>query len=195
MKIFSIGYLFAFSLLFASHQSNAKSIDLSNLTDPTGVYNVAFCARPSPDTAGKPGHAFVAYSHAAPNGDRDFVSIGHTLGAGVGPVSATWSYFGSPVSGLLKEERYTSIKQNCLDVVVNKADFNKARALAEDPLFKLGLTVQTGTVFEAYKLGLDDCMTFLISVAETLKSKGLKIPARGATELPMAYIVRFIAAN
>jgi hypothetical protein len=194
-KILVSGCFLALSFLTTSHQSNAKAIDLSNMTDPTGVYNVAFCVRPSPDATGKPGHAFVAYSHAKPNGDRDFVAIGHTVGAGVGPVSASWSYFGSPVSGLLKEERYTSIKQNCLDATVNKADFIQARALAEDPLFKLGLTAQPGTVFEAYKLGDSDCMTFLTSVAETLKSKGLKVPARGATELPMAYMVRFVAAN
>jgi hypothetical protein len=80
-------------------------------------------------------------------------------------------------------------------VTVNKVDFDRARALAQDPLSKLGLTAQPGTVFQAYKLGLDDCMTFVISVAETLRSKGLKVPAREATELPMAYMVRFIAAN
>jgi hypothetical protein len=194
-KTFLSGCFLASLSLFASHQLKAKEIDLSNMTDPTGVYNVAFCARPSPDVTGKPGHAFVAYSHANPNGDRDFLAIGHTVGAGVGPASAGWSYFGGPVSGLLKEERYTSIKQNCLDVTVNKADFNQARALGEDPLFRMGVTAQPGTVFEAYKLGLDDCMTFLISVAETLKSRGLKVPVRGATELPMTYIVRFIAAN
>ncbi|WP_316228260.1 hypothetical protein [Bradyrhizobium sp. SZCCHNR1039] len=195
LKTFLVGCFLAFLCLIAPHQLKAKEIDLSNMTDPTGVYNVAFCARPSPDSSGKPGHAFVAYSHANPDGDRDLVAIGHTVSAGVGPVSAAWSYFGDSVSGLLKEERYTSIKQNCLDVTVNKNDFNQARALAEDPLFKMGLTAQPGTVFEAYKLGLDDCMTFLISVAETLKSQGLKVPTRGATELPMAYIARFIAAN
>jgi hypothetical protein len=111
-KLFSTGCFLASSFLTAPHPSNARAIDLSNMTDPTGIYNVAFCARPSPDTTGKPGHAFVAYSHARPNGDRDFVAIGHTIGAGVGPVSASWSYFGSPVLGLLKEEHYMSIKQN-----------------------------------------------------------------------------------
>lgn len=193
-KTVAFGYFLAFSLV-ASNPSCAKEIDLSNMTEASGDYNVAFCARPSPDSSGKPGHAFVSYSHVQPNGNRDFTAIGHTVGAGVGPVSAAWSYFGSPVSGLLKQERYTSIKQNCLDVRVNKTDFDNARALAADPLFKLGLTAQPGTVFEAYKLGADDCMTFMISVANTLKSKGLKVPARGATELPMAYVVRFIAAN
>jgi hypothetical protein len=175
--------------------STAKTIDLSTRTDVTGVYDIAFCARPSLDSTGKPGHAFVSYSHATNAGNRDFMAIGHTIMAGTTPVNAAWSYFGAPVSGLLKPEVYTSIKQNCLDVQVNLEDFQRARALADDPLHKMGLTAQDGTVFEAYKLGEQDCMTFLIAVAHTLETRGLKVPTRGSTELPMTYIARFIAAN
>jgi hypothetical protein len=173
----------------------AKELDLSTMDDPTGVYNIAFCARPSPDASGKPGHAFVAYSHAAPGKDRDFVAIGLTVGADVTPAAAIWSYFGSPVSGLLKEERYTAIKQNCLDVKVNKDDFNHAKALAADPLATMGLTPQEGTVFEAYKLGGEDCLAFMMKVATILKPRGLNVPSRGAAELPMNYMLRFISAN
>lgn len=176
-------------------ESLGKTIDLSNMTDATGLYNIAFCARSSPDPSGKPGHAFVSYSHQTPSGDRDFVSIGHTVSAGTSVGSGIWSYFSHPIPGLLKEEMYTSIKQNCLDVVVNKSDYQAAWALAQDPLHKMGLTAQEGTVFQGYKLGAEDCITFLMAVAQTLKPRGLKVPARGNTELPLAYIARFIAAN
>jgi hypothetical protein len=54
-----------------------------------------------------------------PGGDREFLAIGHTVGADVTPAMAIWSYFGSSVSGLLKQELYTSIRQNCLDVQVD----------------------------------------------------------------------------
>jgi hypothetical protein len=67
--------------------------------------------------------------------------------------------------------------------------------LGDDPLKRLRLTATEGTVFQAYKLGSQDCMNFLISVAQTLKSRGLKVPDRGATERPTAYVKRLIDAN
>jgi len=173
----------------------AKEIDLRVMTDQSGDYDVAFCARPSPDTTGKPGHAFVSFSHVQASGDRDFLAIGHTVGADVSPAKAIWSYFGSPVSGLLKEERYTAIKQNCLDVNVNKADYDRAKAFTADPLAQLGISATDGVVLEAYKLGSDDCMTFLIDVANSLKSRGLHVPQRNSGELPMAYVQRLSDAN
>jgi hypothetical protein len=123
------------------------------------------------------------------------MAIGHTLASGTSAARATWSYFGAPVQGLLKEELYTSIQQNCLDVLVSQEDFQRARALSADPLHKVGLTAREGTVLESYKLGEQDCMTFLIGVARMLESKGLKVPVRGVTELPMQYITRFVSAN
>ena len=186
----------AFLIVNLSAQTSlAKTLDLSTRSDPSGIYNVAFCARPSPDTTGKPGHAFVSYSHQGLDGDRDFLAIGHTVAAGTGAISATWSYFGDQVSGRLKEEVYTSIKQNCLDVQVNQEDFARARALANSPLTALGLSDPEGSVLQAYKLGADDCMTFLIDVANTLKSAGLKVPSRGSRELPEAYVARLVSAN
>jgi hypothetical protein len=156
----------------------AKEIDLRTMSDQTGDYDIAFCARPTPDATGKPGHAFVAFSHQLPNGERDFLAIGHTVGADVTPAKAAWSYFGSPASGLLKEERYTAIKQNCLDAQVNKKDYDRARAFTANPLAQLGIAPADGVVLEAYKLGADDCMTFLIDVATSLKASGLTVPQR-----------------
>jgi hypothetical protein len=187
--------LFLFLAVTVSLGARAKEIDLSTMSDPAGIFNIAFCARPSPDATGKPGHAFVSFSHMPHGGQRDFLAIGHTVSAGVGAGEATWSYFGSPVSGVLQEEKYTSIKQQCLDVQVNKTDYDQARALTTPALQLMGITRPGGTVFQAYKLGAEDCMTFMIKVANVLKPRGLNVPARGATEAPMAYMQRFIMAN
>lgn len=173
----------------------AAELDLSNRSDPAAVYNVAFCGRPSPDSTGKPGHAFVAFSRKPHGGERDFLAIGHTVAASTGAVEATWSYFGEPVPGLLKEELYTSVQQNCLDVTVNKEDYEAARSLTVSPLETMGVIPAGTPVFEAYKLGESDCMTFVMAVAGVLEPRGLRIPDRGATEFPMAYIQRLIDDN
>jgi len=188
-------FIFAYAMLVGNGGAKAKEVDLRTMSDPTGEYNVAFCSRPSPDTTGKPGHAFVSYSHVLPGGNREFLAIGHTVGADVTPAKAIWSYFSDPVSGLLKEELYTSIRQRCLDVQVDKSDYDRARARASNALALLGIVPADAIVLEAYKLGAEDCMTFLIDVANSLKSKGLNVPARQAGELPMPYVQRLSDAN
>lgn len=189
-----------FTLVFCltisiSARAAAKEIDLTNISDPSGIYNIAFCARPSPDATGKPGHAFVSFSHLPHGGKRDFLAIGHTVAAGVDPAEAVWSFFGTPVSGVLGEEKYTSIKQQCLDTEVNKVEYDQARALAKPALDLMGIAQPGNTVFQAYKLGDEDCMTFMMQVANILKPRGLNVPPRSAGETPMLYIERFIEAN
>lgn len=173
----------------------AEELDLSTRTDADAAFDIAFCARPSPGDKGKPGHAFVAFSRKPHDGERDFLAIGHTVSASETAASSAWSYFGSPVSGLLKEELYTSVEQNCLVVTVNSEDYEAARQLADAPLHQMGIVEQDTPVFQAYRLGEEDCMTFMISVAETLTPRGLQVPARQSTELPMDYMQRFIGAN
>lgn len=177
--------------------ASSKDIDLRTMSEASGVYDVAFCSRSSPGLSGEPGHAFVAFSHKPPDAERDFLAIGLTVTAGVTPTAAalSWFYWGKPISGRLKEELYTDIRQNCLNVGVDKQDYDRARALADDPLQKLGVTQAPGIIFEDYKLGQEDCMTFLTAVARKLESKGLKVPQRGSTELPMHFVQRFIDAN
>jgi hypothetical protein len=173
----------------------AKEIDRSTRSDPAGIFQIGFCARPSPDTFKKwPGHAFVAFSHQKPSGQRDFVAIGHTITAGVTPAQAIWSVVGAPVSGVLKEELYTSAMQNCLVVKVDKEDYDRAFELTKSPLQKMGLSA-IGPVLEGYKLAADDCMAFMIAVANTLSRKGIVVPARAATELPIDYMRRLVTAN
>ncbi|MFQ8433812.1 hypothetical protein [Amaricoccus sp. W119] len=125
----SMALVAASALSLSGAGLGAAELDLSNRSDPKAVYSVAFCARQSPDSTGKPGHAFVALSCKPHGGERDFLAIGHTIAAPTGAVEATWSYFGEPVPGLLKEELYTSVQQNCFDVTVNKEDYEFARRL------------------------------------------------------------------
>ena len=180
--IFGIGII----AILAAGPLPAKEIDLSTRSDPDAEFDVAFCARPSLGATGKPGHAFVAFSKKPHNAQRDFLAIGHTISATESAISAAWSYFGEPVSGLLKEELYTSVEQDCLVVAVNKEDYETARRLTESPLSQMGLAAPDMPVFQAYGLGEQDCMTFMIDVATVLASRGLKIPARQATERAIA---------
>lgn len=46
----------------------------------------------------------------------------------------------------------------------------------------------------AYTLGSNDCVGFMVGVARSFGSQ-LKIPVRGATELPLTYLRNFIEAN
>lgn len=194
--LFTLCGTFCLSII-CSTPGFAKIIDLRNASDIAGDYELGFCARPSPDTfKSLPGHAFVSYSHVPTKGQRKFLSIGHTVPSGTSPASATWSYFGKPVEGYLKEEIYTSSMEQCLRVKVNKGDYDTAYGLTINPLQSMGISVPKDMpVFQSYKLGGNDCMEFLIKVANTLKAKGLKVPERAATEFPIPYIVRFINSN
>jgi hypothetical protein len=182
--------------------SIAQQIDLRIRSDHTGdQYEVGFCGRPSPPGEKiphtLPGHAFVMFSHWSTSGKRTFLSIGHTISPGTSRVEAAWSFFGSPVSGYLSEERYTSVRQKCLTAKVNKREYDMAYSLTKSPLEKLGLYLKGSPVLEAYTLGANDCLSFIIDVAKTLQAAGLslKVPGREKTELPLTYIQRLIDMN
>lgn len=174
----------------------AKTIDLRRMSEASGEYQISFCARPSPDApAGLPGHAFVAFSTRAAGGNWTFHSIGRTVTVGTSPANAAWSYFGDPVSGALKAEIYTSAMQTCLTAQVNSNDYNAAEALSQNPLAQYGLGLPTDPVFEFYKLGEDDCISFLVDVASVLKRSGLKVPTRHALDTPIEFVEALKVAN
>lgn len=176
--------------------SLGASVDLRTSSDVSGEYEIGFCARPSQDAVKRlPGHAFVSFSFRTPDGKRTFTSIGHTVQLGVPPTTAAWSYFGDSVSGYLAEEKYTSAMESCLVAKVNRAEYDKGFALTKNPLASMGVVPTDVAVLQAYKLGADDCVSFMISVANVLVPRGLKVPQRGATELPLQYMQRFIASN
>lgn len=163
----------------------------------TADYEIGFCSRPSPDTVKNlPGHAFVSFSSTNGNGTRDFLAVGRTIPNGSATV-AVWSYFtGEPVAGFLGQERYSSGLQECLRVKVNRVSYEAARGLTESPLKALGIADLANTpVLQAYTLGSDDCIGFVIAVARTLQSRGLKVPDRRLTDTPESFIERMKQAN
>lgn len=172
----------------------AKTLDYSNISDPTGEYEVALCARPSPGTLKNlPGHAFVSFTHTNNAGQISVKSIGHTTD--VGALPALLSYFGTPVSGYLSEEKYTSSMEQCLRIKVNKVHFQRALSHIENPLYKLGIVDKNDPVLRNYSLGVNDCMNFMVEVAKELTSLGLKLPDRKETERPLNYLERVLKAN
>ena len=169
-----------------------KRINLANKSDLAGTFELGFCARPSPSSAkGWPGHAFVSFSQKSPEGARTFSAIGHTVAPGVGLAKAGWSLFGSPVPGILKEENYTSVMEECLIVEVNKEDFDKALGMSKSPLEKAGLKI-SGPLLEVYVLGAEDCVAWMIGIANLIRPKGLKVPERKMAESPMPYMRRLV---
>lgn len=184
----------SFLILAYLNSVEAKTLDFSNISDPTGEYEVALCARPSPSTPKNlPGHAFVSFTHTNNTGQVSVKSIGHTTN--VGALPALLSYFGTPVSGYLSEEKYTSTMEKCLRIKVNKPDFQRALSHTENPLYKLGIGDKNDPVLRNYSLGENDCMNFMVEVAKELTSLGLKIPDRKRAEKPLNYLERVLRAN
>jgi hypothetical protein len=172
------------------HAAPHMEIDLRTMSDPAGDHSISLCARTSP-TGNVPGHAFVVYSIKPPGKDRRILSLGFTTSSG--PAKAVLSYKGwlTTADGYLGEERYTSINEECLVVHIDKSVFDQAWNLAY-PLASIpGLADLRLTA--AYTLSANDCMTFMSNVASALK--GVKVPFRGETELPLAYVRRLIDAN
>lgn len=168
--------------------------DLRNQTDSTGEYSISLCSRPSPGPAGLPGHAFIAYSHLPPGGSpRKFLALGFTTAAG--PIEGLLSFSSrlATPQGFLGEEMFTHVKENCLVLLVNQADFERAYALATP--YGAIPRLQDLRYMARYSLGTNDCMTFAISTAKLFEGKGVKVPARGPLETPQAYVRRLIDAN
>lgn len=184
-----------FLVLCLSLSASAKTIDLRNKTDVDGgVREVSFCARPTPGNVGLPGHAFVTFALIKKDGEIIFRSIGHTvfsIGAAIMSYDAI-----IPASGALKLEYYTSTKQECLTVQINKDEYESVYASVTQPLLSLGIKFdETLPVGMAYTLAVDDCVQFVVSIADKFVSKGLKSPKRNSNELPFPYIRRLIDSN
>lgn len=193
--------LLHYNILAYSNIAMASTIDLKSFSEP-GVYDVGFCARETPKTK-LPGHAFVFFSTKSDSGKRNFFSIGHTVldSSAKGTVGATWSFFEGTVGGYLKEEIYTSSTQMCLVVTVNKDVYVNAKKLSETPLTNLNMFSKDIVekddyhILQVYKLGSNDCIDFVVKVANLLSGKGLKVPTRNTLETPMGYITRLISTN
>lgn len=182
------------ALLAASPLVHAKTLDLRNQTDADGgIREISFCARPSPDKPGLPGHAFVALSETKKDGSRTFRAIGHTVFT-VG--EALLSYTGLvTAAGALVDEKYTAIKQECLTLQVNKIQYEKSYGSVAQPLKVIAVAFdETMPIQKAYSLAAEDCVGFLISQANPFEPK-VVVPARNGGELPLKYVRRLIDAN
>lgn len=93
------------------------------------------------------------------------------------------------------EERYTAIKQACLVVRVDDADYARAVVAAQPTLTALGVPAATAAAAERYTLGTQDCITFARKVATALAIAGLKVPPRAALDTPAAWIERLKSAS
>ncbi len=179
-------------VLALSSPAHAETIDLRQRSETNRSEEISFCARPSPNGFGFPGHAFVAFSHVE-GGGRTFLALGRTTNAGA--PSAIRSYFGRATSGLISQENYSHVRQDCLTVLVSPGDYERARSAARPRLAALGLPNETTQRLESYSLGSNDCLTFIIDVAATLAGSGLMLPERSRADLPLDYIEKLRAEN
>ena len=187
-------FLVATVLLLSAPPSEARDKDLRTKTDAAGVTEISFCARPSPNSFGFPGHAFVAFSDQSAGGS--FRSVGHTVAPETGAAAALFTYFGGgSVAGQQVEERYSHLKQDCLTLQVDREVYQKSISAARPTLTVLGIPDQAAASVERYSLSGNDCMDFIMRVAQPLKPAGLSIPPRGATDTPLDYIRKLTAAN
>ena len=177
--------------LAAAHEK-----DLRTQTDATGETEISFCSRPSPDSFGFPGHAFVAFSERPPGKPRVFRAVGHTIGPSTSTPSTVFTYFGgAAVSGQQAEERYTHMKQACLTVKVDRAVYVQALAAARPTLSMVGVPDALAASAERYSLNANDCIDFALKVAQPIRAKGLIVPTRTPTDLPSTYVRKLIDAN
>ncbi|BBB66580.1 hypothetical protein UNDYM_2327 [Undibacterium sp. YM2] len=168
-----------------------KQIDLRNQTDADGEYTVSICSRPSPGPEGLPGHMFVAYSFKPTDQDRKVIALGYTTRAGLIQGVLSFSALLTMPSGYLGEENFTHMEEQCLELLVNKNDFDHAWSIAQ-PFYNLPAlsSVQYAGI---YSLTNNDCETFATQVARTFNS--LVVPQRKILDLPEAYVRKLIDAN
>lgn len=194
MSAKSIATSAAVAACLLSLSAQAKTIDIRKSTDADGkVREISFCSRPSPDKPGLPGHAFIAFAETPKSGAITFRAVGHTV---FSAKEAILSYGGLiDATGALVNEKYTSVKQQCLTLQVNKADYDASYSLASQPLSNIGVKFdETKPVQKSYSLGADDCVGFMVAQAQQFSS-AITVPARKSNELPLPYIRRLIDAN
>jgi hypothetical protein len=171
----------------------AKTLDLRKQTDADGgSREISFCARPSSEKP-VPGHAFIAFSETTREGKRTFRAIGHTA---FSVSEALVSYTGLvTATGALVDEKYTSLRQRCLTLQVNKADYDRSYRLAMQPLKSIGIVFdESRPILKAYSLAAEDCVGFMMQQAILFVPR-INVPVRRNGELPLNYVRRLIDEN
>lgn len=174
-----------------------RTLDLRVHSEPDGAdYSLSVCTRPSPGSTKLPGHAFVGYSRLPRLGGREYLAVGHTSNAGLGAIILTYLGIKPAVDGSIQDEIYTSTQEQCLVLLVNRADHQTALEAARDVVSgTLPSFTPTRHTILRYTLGSQDCVGFVLRVLEPFRSAGkVRVPSRAATELPLPYLRRIIDA-
>lgn len=189
---------FAAALLGVAPATSAaphRVVDMARMSDPDGTrYSVSLCARESPGALGVPGHAFVAFSTLTRDGERSYVAVGHTTRAGAAAALLSYKGWIGSAHGQIAEEQYTAVTENCLVINTDREGYDRAWALA-NARFTLPGSSQGTTLHMAYTLGERDCIDFMVLIAEVFVPRGLVLPTRAETDVPLAYARRIIDAN
>lgn len=179
---------FAVALLLAPSLAHADydRLDL-RLASENEIHQISFCSRLS-DGSAFPTHAFVVFSRWDRTGERTFMRA-----TGWTPAQGS-KYTIDAVPGMFGDELTTDRSQDCLPVLVDKNDWDRALATANE--YTLIDTSQTNVpatplVFSVYRLIQADCITYAQVVAEMI---GLKVPSRGVAR-PIAYVRMLAEAN
>ncbi len=146
------------------------------------TYEVGFCARGKDMQGSGPGHAFVVLQRFDKKNRRT-----EFLTAGFGPPKS------KPIHahGLIGPEYYSHPSQECLVAETNKTKYEKIKAGIENQkeYSFAGVKIK---LRRPYVVALDDCVTFLQSVA---KDFGLAVPNRIQGLMPLSYIESLKVAN
>ena len=169
-----------------------KRLDLRNKTDANGEYSVSLCARSSDGPMKLPGHAFVSYNFKPTGKEWRSFALGFTTNSAVKGMLSYSKLLAQP-AGYLNEEMYSSVNENCLLLLVNESDFNKAMSRAQP--FHTIPALASLKYTAVYSLTSNDCITFMTEVAGEFKPRGVNVPVRSATDLPLVYLRKLIDAN
>jgi hypothetical protein len=184
-------------LLLVAVSVQAHTLDFRKQPDPDGRYSMAICARPSPDSvAGIPPHAFVVWRQVTNQVEHMSIAVGYA------PNDALKPLIGSSTS-LRSDENHSSQElygrgssvEPCLELVVNKREFDAAATQARAPLRRMGATHAESAAALVYSLGQEDASEFVTEMAARFSSRGLYVPRRRLGEPPLAFVRRLIDAN
>jgi hypothetical protein len=192
---FSLTSLALACLALAARSGGAQQRELDLRKVAGDEHAVVLCARPSPDSAAAvPAHAFVAFSYKTGAGDREYLAVGTV--SGVQPKALLgFSTVFSPIPARLSEPDYAALKQRCLSLLVDRADFQRSVRLARRSLEAMASAVPAQPVAVAYQLPAEECVKLFVSVAGAFGERGVKVPERREGELPLSYLRRLIDQN
>jgi hypothetical protein len=83
----------------------------------------------------------------------------------------------------------------CLELVINKREFDAAVNLARTPLKRLGTAKTEPTSVMVYSVGQEDASEFITEMVVRFSDRGLYVPRRRSGEPPLAFVRRLIDAN